>query len=231
MEPHNVVSREQWLEARRALLAEEKAFTHRREALAAQRRALPWVRVEKDYRFDGPAGKRTLVELFDGKTQLLVYHFMFGPEKHAGCVGCSFWADAFDGMLPHLTQRDVNLVAVSSSPQPKLKAFAERMRWHFPWYSSQDDFSFDFGVAFSETQVANGATYNYGTPITRPGEMPGISVFIRDPQGQIFHTYSCYARGIDMLNPTYQYLDLLPKGRDEAGLPDAMAWVRHHDAY
>jgi len=231
MEPHNVVSREQWLEARQALLKEEKDFTHRREELAAQRRALPWVRVEKDYSFEGPAGKRSLVELFDGKSQLIVYHFMFGPEKSAGCVGCSFWADAFDGMLPHLTQRDVNLVAISRSPLPKLGAFAERMRWHFPWYTSQDDFSFDYGVAFSETQAANGATYNYGSRKASAGEMPGISVFIRDEQGHIFHTYSCYSRGIDMMNPTYQYLDLLPKGRDETGLSHPMAWVRHHDAY
>lgn len=229
-----VVSREQWLEQRARLLAEEKAFSQQREALAAKRRALPWVRVTSDYTFVGPSDERererSLLQLFDGRGQLLVYHLMFAPENDAACRGCSFWADAFDGARIHLAQRDVTLVAISRAPLPKLRAFAERMGWHFPWYSATSSaFNIEFGV--TRPDGASDWSYNYGSERTDHGDKPGISVFTRDAEGHVFHTYSCYGRGIDMVNPTYQFLDLVPKGRDEAGLPFSMSWLRHHDAY
>jgi predicted dithiol-disulfide oxidoreductase (DUF899 family) len=230
MDQHQTVSREQWLAARRALLADEKEFTRWREQLSARRRELPWLRVEQNYTFDGPSGKRTLPELFAGRSQLVVYHFMFGPEASAGCRGCSFWADSFDGSTAHLAQRDVTLVAVSRGPLPKLQAFAKRMGWSFPWFSSTDSaFNFDYGVSFDES--AHEKSYNYGSQKPQGSEMPGISVFVRAQNGDVFHTYSCYARGIDMMNVTYQYLDLVPKGRDEAALSSPTAWLRHHDEY
>jgi predicted dithiol-disulfide oxidoreductase (DUF899 family) len=232
MEQHKIVSQEQWLAARRELLTKEKEFTHLRDKLSALRRELPWVRVEREYGFEGPQGKVTLAQLFEGKSQLVIYHLMFQPESQAPCRSCAFWADAFDGMRVHLAQRDVRLIAVSRAPKAKLDAFAVRMGWTFPWYSAVDStFNIDHGVTFPNLANDRSKAYNFGTRVPDGSEMPGVSVFVREADGTIFHTYSCYARGIDALNPAYQYLDLVPKGRDEAGLSHAMAWVRHHDNY
>ncbi len=225
----NVVSRESWLTARCELLAEEKAFTAARDALSAKRRRMPWVKVEADYAFDGPKGVTSLAGLFDGRGQLIVYHFMMGPDWKEGCKSCSFWADNFNGIGVHLKQRDVTLVAVSSAPLAKIEAFRKRMGWRFPWVSSNGtSFNADFGVS---REPGKALLYNYHREITEMVELPGISVFARDGHGQVFHTYSCYARGLDMLNGAYHFLDLVPKGRDEDGLPDTMAWVKHHDRY
>ena len=229
----SIVSRSQWLAARRALLAEEKAFTRARDALSAKRRELPWVAVDKAYRFEGPDGPATLADLFAGRSQLVVYHFMFHPDWNEGCKSCSFWADNFDGAVPHLAARDCTMVAVSRAPLAKLAAFKKRLGWRFPWYSSAgSDFNYDFAVSFTPEQTAAKAPlYNYGAIPAMMEELPGLSVFARDGAGAIFHTYSTYARGLDMLNGAYHHLDLLPKGRDEAGLPFSMAWVRHRDKY
>jgi predicted dithiol-disulfide oxidoreductase (DUF899 family) len=230
---HPVVSREQWTEARRRLLAAEKELTRQRDALSAERRALPWVRVDKEYVFDGPNGPQTLAQLFAGKSQLVIYHFMFGPDWEAGCKSCSFWADNFNGITAHLAQRDVTMIAVSRAPLAKLQAFARRLGWSFTWVSSfGSDFNFDFRVSFQADEVERGAAvYNFATTRPQSSEMPGISVFCKDASGAIFHTYSCYARGLDMLNTAYHYLDLVPKGRDEAGLPYTMAWLKLRDLY
>jgi predicted dithiol-disulfide oxidoreductase (DUF899 family) len=228
-----VVSHDAWLEARKRLLAREKEFTQERERLSEQRRALPWERVDKRYTFEGAAGTRSLPELFDGKSQLVVYHFMYGVGEGAHpCRGCSFWADNFNGIGAHLQARDVNLVAVSRAPLATLQAFAKRMHWTFPWLSAQgNDFTRDFGVSFSDEELAGDRLiYNYGKTKANGPDMPGISVFYRDASS-VFHTYSCYSRGLDMLNNAYQYLDIVPKGRDEAGLSSPMAWVRLHDEY
>ena len=232
MQNHQIVSRDAWVEARRALLAEEKAFTAARDRLAERRRALPWVRVDKPYGFDTADGRKSLADLFAGRGQLVVYHFMFDPSWEAGCKSCSFWADQFDGIAVHLAQRDVALAAVARAPLPQLDAFRRRMGWRFPLVSSfGGDFNHDFQVSFSAEELQRGVvTYNYAQRPMQSPEMPGISVFLRDG-GQVFHTYSAYARGLDMLNATYQLLDLVPKGRDETGLSYPMAWVRHHDAY
>lgn len=225
-----VVDRETWLKARLALLTEEKALTHAREALAAKRRALPRVRVETPYRFTGEAGEATLADLFAGRSQLLVYHFMFGPDWQEGCKSCSFWADNFDGAVPHLAARDATLVAVSRAPFAKLAAFKRRMGWRFPWISSAgSSFNEDFAVSFPKGGAAR--RYNFGTQSFAMEEAPGMSVFARDPSGAVFHTYGTFARGLDWLNGAYQLMDLLPKGRDEAGLAYPMAWVRHRDKY
>jgi len=229
-----VVSRNEWLNARKRLLVKEKAFTRRRDALSRARRALPWVRIDKEYVFDGPDGKESLADLFAGRSQLVVYHFMFGPDWKVGCKSCSFWADNFNGIVAHLSQRDVTMVAVSRAPLKKLQAFAKRLGWSFKWLSSLDnDFNFDFGVSFTPEQQAKGRVfYNFETTSFPWGtEAPGISVFCKDKDGTVFHTYSCYARGLDMMNTAYHYLDLVPKGRDEAGLPATMAWVRLRDEY
>jgi len=228
-----IASREEWLAARRALLAREKELTHAREALAEARRALPWVRVDTPYVFDTERGPRSLAELFDGSGQLLVYHFMFPASWEAGCKSCSFWADGYDGVRPHLAARDVTLVAVSKAPLAKLLAFRARMGWSFPWVSSAaNDFNRDYGVSFTPEEIASRAKrYNFGTQPFGVEEAPGISVFAKDARGDVFHTYSCYSRGLDWVNPAYQLLDLVPKGRDEAGLPHPMAWVRLHDDY
>jgi predicted dithiol-disulfide oxidoreductase (DUF899 family) len=230
---HDVVSHEEWLVARKALLAQEKEFTRRRDELSASRRALPWERVEKSYVFAGPAGRQTLSELFAGRSQLLVYHFMFDPSWEEGCKSCSFWADNYNGVIAHLGQRDVTLVAVSTAPLEKLETFRRRMGWSFGWVSSAEtDFNRDYGVSFTPEDRAQGRNrYNYDTATFGGSEAPGISVFYKDPSGAIFHTYSCYARGLDMVNGAYQLLDLVPKGRDEGGLPYPMAWVRHRDRY
>jgi predicted dithiol-disulfide oxidoreductase (DUF899 family) len=230
---HPICTRSEWLEARKQLLAAEKEHTRQREQLAQRRRALPWVRVDAEYTFLGPDGQRGLGELFGDQSQLVVYHFMFRPEADAGCKGCSFWADCFDPIIVHLRQRDVSFVAVSRAPLEKLQAFAGRFGWTFPWYSAQGSrFNADFGVFFSAEQLAapEGA-YNYGVSKAEGPDMPGVSVFFRTPEGEIFHTYSTYARGIDALNTAYQYLDLVPKGRDEADLPYPFTWLNYRDSY
>ena len=231
LDRHPVVSREKWLEARRTLLAEEKAFTRQRDALSQKRRDLPWVKVEKDYVFDGPDGKEKLRDLFDGRSQLVVYHFMFSPEWDAGCPHCSHWADNFNGVIVHLNHRDVSMVAISRAPYAKLKAYHKRMGWSFKWLSSHDsDFNYDFHVSFAPEDLAKKkAMYNFGTLDPGMPDREGVSVFYKDADGNVFHTYSAHARGIDMMNVDYQYLDLVPKGRDEGGR--GPFWVRRHDEY
>jgi len=233
MQPHKIVSQQEWIEARKALLAHEKEFTRARDRLSEERRALPWVKVDKAYSFDSPDGKKTLADLFKGKSQLVVQHFMFAPDWNEGCKSCSFWADGFDRMIPHLAARDTTLVAVSRAPLSKLLPFKQRMGWTFDWVSSgHNDFNADYGVTFSPEQIAKGEPkYNFGTTPFYGPELPGISVFYRDEAGDIFHTYSCYARGLDMMNAAYQYLDLTPLGRHEDGLPYPMDWVRLRDQY
>jgi predicted dithiol-disulfide oxidoreductase (DUF899 family) len=233
LQDHPVVSHEEWLSARTAFLAKEKEFTRLRDELSRQRRALPWERVGKPYVFDGPRGPETLADLFDQKSQLIVYHFMFGPDWDEGCLHCSFWADNFNGIPVHLRHRDATLVAVSRAPLAKIDRFKARMGWRFKWVSSfANDFNFDYHVSFTPEQMQNGsAFYNYATTDPGDAEREGVSVFYQDPSGAIFHTYSAYARGIDMLNGAYHYLDLAPKGRDEAGLEGPQDWVRHHDRY
>jgi predicted dithiol-disulfide oxidoreductase (DUF899 family) len=233
MTDHQVVTPKEWGEARKHLLAKEKEFTRLRDQLSQTRRDLPWVRVTKQYVFDGPGGKQTLGQLFNGHSQLVVYHFMFAPDWEDGCRGCSFWADNFNGIVPHLNQRDVTFVAISRAPLAKLQAFAKRLGWNFKWLSSAgNDFNYDYNVSFTPESLAGGsAIYNYAANKMNMTELPGISVFFKDADGNVFHTYSCYARGLDMLNTAYHYLDLVPKGRDEAGLPHAMAWVRLRDEY
>jgi predicted dithiol-disulfide oxidoreductase (DUF899 family) len=231
--PHTVVSHEDWIAARVELLAAEKDFTRQRDALTRRRQALPWERVEKPYRFEGPDGARTLADLFDGRSQLIVYHFMLGPDWDEGCKSCSFWADNFDGIPIHLNHRDVTFTAVSRAPLAKIEAYKRRMGWTFPWVSSErSDFNVDYQASFTPEQIAAGAsTYNYKVQPLKVSEQVGISVFATDDRGDVFHTYSCYSRGVDMLNGAYHYLDLVPKGRDEAGLSFTMAWLRRHDQY
>jgi predicted dithiol-disulfide oxidoreductase (DUF899 family) len=233
MADHPVVSRDEWLAARIALLAKEKEFTRVRDELSRQRRALPWVRIDKTYVFDGPRGRVSLGDLFGRRSQLVVYHFMFSPEWDAGCKSCSFWADNFAGIPVHLAQRDVSFVAISRAPLAKIEAFKTRMGWTFPWLSSfESDFNYDFGVSFTPEARRSGApVYNYATMDPTMDDREGVSVFYKDAGGNVFHTYSSYARGIDLLNCAYNYLDLVPKGRDEDGLEFTQSWVRHHDAY
>jgi predicted dithiol-disulfide oxidoreductase (DUF899 family) len=233
MQPYTIVSRQEWLEARKAHLAQEKEFTRARDRLSAARRALPWVEVDKSYGFDTVDGRKTLAELFGGRRQLVVQHFMFAPEWNEGCKSCSFWADGFERMIPHLAARDTALVAISRAPLEKLLAFRRRMGWTFDWVSSAgSDFNFDYAVSFTPDEIKSGAkVYNFGTSGFGVEEAPGISVFIRDEEGRIFHTYSCFARGLDMMNAAYHYLDLTPLGRHEEGLPYPMDWVRLRDAY
>jgi predicted dithiol-disulfide oxidoreductase (DUF899 family) len=229
---HKVVSGDKWLKARRALLVKEKKFNRLRDALSKERRALPWVEVTKDYLFEGPKGKTTLAELFDGKSQLLTYHFMFGPDWKEGCAHCSFWAEHFDGALVHLGRRDTNLIAISRAPYAKIKAFRKRMGWDFNWVSSfQSDFNFDFHVSATPQELKRGTGfYNYKPDHFIIDELPGISAFYRDKKGRIFHTYSSFARGLDLVNNTYNFLDMTAKGRDEnPGSPQD--WVRFHDRY
>jgi len=233
MPRNRIVSREEWVAARIQHLAEEKEFTRRRDELSCARRALPWVKIDKAYEFDTSAGSRTLADLFDGRIQLIVYHFMYGPDWSDGCKSCSFWADNFDGAIVHLNHRDVTMIAVSRAPLATLLAYRKRMGWRFEWVSSYgNEFNRDFGVSFTPEEMARGEmTYNYRVGKFPSDEAPGISVFYRSDTGEVFHTYSCYARGLDMLNGTYHYLDLVPKGRDEDDLPYSMAWLRHHDKY
>jgi len=233
MPTHPVVDPEQWVAARKALLEKEKEFTRARDALSAARRALPWEKVDAAYTFAGPNGPETLADLFDGRSQLIVYHFMFDPTWDEGCKSCSFMADHFDPAIVHLAQRDVTMVAASTAPLAKLDAFRKRMGWKFKWVSSGDGpFNRDYQVTFTPEEIDKGtAYYNYtagGFPVA---EAPGLSVFYKDDAGQIFHTYSGYARGLDLYLTTYNYLDLVPKGRDEQDLPYSMGWLRLHDAY
>ncbi len=233
MQVHKIVSRQQWIGARRVHLAHEKELTQARERLSEERRALPWVKVDKAYLFDGAEGKKTLADLFNGKSQLVVQHFMFAPEWNEGCKSCSFWADGFERMIPHLAARDTTLAAVSRAPLSKLLPFKTRMGWTFDWVSSADsDFNYDYAVSFTPDDVKSGAkVYNFGTSGFGIEDAPGISVFYRDEAGDIFHTYSCFARGLDMMNAAYHYLDLTPLGRHEDGLPYPMDWLRLRDQY
>jgi len=229
---HQIVTEKEWLVARKALLVTEKKFTRLRDQLSRQRRNLPWVKVEKDYIFDGPGGKATLADLFDGSSQLIVYHFMFGPDWDEGCSHCAFWTDHYDGALVHLRQRDTNLVLVSRAPWQKLAAFKKRMGWKLEWYSSlENEFNFDFHVSFTPEDIKSGSlVYNYAKIESDMDELPGLSAFYKDDTGEVFHTYSAFSRGIDILNTTYHFLDLTAKGRDEN--PDSpQDWVRHHDQY
>ena len=228
---HTIVSGAEWLAARKALLAREKELTRLRDDLSRQRRELPWVKVEKAYVFDGPSGKETLSDLFAGRSQLIVDHFMFGADWEEGCPSCSFWADTYAGVVVHLAHRDASFVVVSKAPLEKLRAYQQRMGWTFKWVSSlNSDFNRDYHVSFTPEEQET-AVYNYKAGGFGASEAPGISVFAKDGEGSVFHTYSCYARGLDALNGAYQLMDLLPKGRDEGALPHPMAWVRRHDRY
>jgi predicted dithiol-disulfide oxidoreductase (DUF899 family) len=229
---HAIVSQDQWLAARKTLLAKEKEFTKARDALSAERRALPWVKIEKSYVFDGPNGKETLADLFAARSQLIVYHFMLGPGWVQGCPSCSYLADHFDGAAIHLAQRDVTFVVVSRAPLAEIEAYQKRMGWKFKWVSSfGTDFNFDFNVSFKNDELESGrATYNFVTDKPNSEEMPGLSAFIRDG-GAVYRTYSTYARGLDILLGAYNFLDMAPKGRDEDKLPWSMAWVKRHDEY
>ena len=233
MQPHKIVCHDEWTAARKAYLVEEKAFSRARDALARKRRELPWERVEKRYVFDGPNGKETLADLFAGKSQLIVYHFMLGPGWEAGCPSCSYLADHFDGAVVHLAQRDVSFVVISRAPLAEIEKFKKRMGWRFKWVSSfGNDFNFDYQVSATADEKAKGvANYNYEITEFPSEERPGTSVFYKNAAGEVFHTYSSYGRGLDILIGAYNFLDLAPKGRDEAGLSYGMAWVRHHDKY
>jgi predicted dithiol-disulfide oxidoreductase (DUF899 family) len=233
MADRKVVSKEQWLSVRREHLAKEKEFTRARDALSRSRRELPWTLVDKDYRFTGPNGTESLADLFDGRGQLLVYHFMFGRDWEQGCKSCSLLADSYSGAVSHLANRDVTMVTASIAPLAKLEAFKKRMGWSFKWVSSENsDFNSDFNVSFTEQQRAQGTgSYNFRESSSFPmEEAPGISAFILE-DGKGYHTYSSYGRGLDMFITAYHLLDIMPKGRDEDALPYSMQWVRHHDRY
>lgn len=232
MMKNKVVTREEWLKARIALLRREKDFTRLRDQMTQQIRELPWVKVEKQYWFEGSHGRESLGDLFGTCSQLLVYHFMLGPDWDQGCKSCSFWADNFQAIPIHLAHRDVSFVAISRAPFAKIEQFKKRMGWGFKWVSSfGSEFNFDFNVSFTPEDIAAGkAIYNYAPTKEAEDEMPGVSVFFKEGQ-QIFHTYSTYARGIDLLNGAYNYLDLVPKGRDEDPASFTMSWLRHHDRY
>jgi predicted dithiol-disulfide oxidoreductase (DUF899 family) len=233
MEPHRIVSHDEWIAARKAHLADEKAFTRARDALSKKRRELPWEKIEKNYVFEGPNGKETLPDLFGGKSQLIVYHFMLGPDWEEGCPSCSLLADHFDGAVVHLAARDVAFAVVSRAPLARIEKFKRRMGWRFKWVSSfGSDFNFDYQVSATPEEKAKGtAHYNYVDTTFPSDERPGTSVFYKNPAGEVFHTYSSYGRGLDILIGAYNFLDIAPKGRDEAGLRYGMAWVRHHDKY
>ncbi len=230
---HTIASRAEWLAARKALLAEEKQLTRQMDALGAKRRALPWVKIEKDYPFANRSGRISLADLFAGKSQLVIQHFMLGPDWQEGCPSCSYMADHTDGMLPHLAARDVTMIAVSRAPLAEIEAFKKRMGWHFDWVSSHgSDFNHDFHVSFTEAEVASGKVdYNFTMQPFGSTEAPGISVFHKDADGTVFHTYSVYGRGVELMLGTYRILDLTPKGRDEDDLEHTMEWVRYHDSY
>jgi predicted dithiol-disulfide oxidoreductase (DUF899 family) len=228
-----VVSKAEWRAARKQLLTKEKEFTRLRDELSQSRRELPWEKVDKNYVFDGPTGKQPLADLFDGRSQLVVYHFMFGPGWKEGCPSCSFLADTFDGARVHMAQRDITFAVVSRATLPEIEGFQKRMGWRFPWVSSfGSDFNYDYQVSASKDELATGKVYyNYAHTEFPSEERPGLSVFYKNQAGEVFHTYSTYARGLDILLTAYNYIDLTPKGRDEDGLAHPMAWVRHHDRY
>ncbi|HEY4781026.1 MAG TPA: thioredoxin family protein [Chthoniobacterales bacterium] len=231
---HPILSREEWVKARKELLEKEKEFTRLRDQLNAESRELPWVRVEKTYVFDGPNGKETLSDLFAGRSQLIVNHFMLGPGWKEGCVGCSFGADHNDGIIVHLEHHDATFVAVSRAPRPEIEAFKKRMGWRFKWVSSfGSDFNYDYHVSFTPEEIRKGKVYyNYDMREFQVEELAGTSMFYKDENGDIFHTYSAFARGSEMLGGVYGYLDHLPKGRNETGPNhDLSDWVRHHDKY
>ena len=227
-----IVSPENWVAKRKELLKKEKEFIRLGDQLSAEKRKLPWVRLEKEYVFDGPDGEETLADLFRGRSQLIVYHFMFGPKWEEGCPTCSLVADNFDGNVVHLAHRDVTLTVVSRARLAQIEVFKKRMGWRFKWVSSYgNDFNRDYRVSFSNEEMAKGDYYNYGTSGFPREEAPGVSVFYKNEAGDVFHTYSSYARGPEFLIGAYSYLDLVPKGRDEDTLPFKMAWIRHHDRY
>jgi len=229
MDDHAVVNHDEWVDARKELLAKEKEFTRLRDEMTRRQRALPWEAVDEEYVFEGPSGQVWLTDLFDGSSQLLVYHFMFDPGDEVGCPICSFWADNFDPLNVHLRARDVTMVAVSQAPLAKIEPYKQRMGWGFPWYSSfGSTFNVDYRVSFTPEE-AEDAVYNYGTIAPRNTQREGLSVFYKDDDDRIFHTYSAYARGIDIVQSAYNYLDLVPKGRDED--PPGPFWVRRHDEY
>src|SRR5467141_4466726 len=233
VENPKVVSRAEWIAARKELLAKEKTLTRQRDAVSAERRQLPWVKVDKNYVFDAPGGKKTLADLFEGRSQLIVYHFMFGPDWKEGCPSCSFISDHIDGSVTHLAARDVRLAVVSRAPLAQIEAFKKRMGWRFHWVSSNaTDVKYDHHVSMSREELGKGEVYyNYGMQKFPSEERPGTSVFYRDAADNIFHTYSSYGRGLDIFIGAYNWLDIAPKGRDEEGLAHTMAWVRHHDKY
>lgn len=233
MQGHKIVTRDEWLIARTELLVKEKEFTRLRDQLSKERRELPWVKVEKAYLFDGPKGQETLGDLLEEQRQLIIYHFMYGPDWEDGCPSCSFWADNFDGINIHLNHRDINLIAVSRARLEQLDAYKKRMGWRFKWVSSYgSDFNRDYHVSFTADEMERGEMFhNFRIEGFPSEEAPGVSVFYKNQQGDIFHTYSCYARGLDILNGAYHYMDLTPGGRDEDDLPSTMAWLRHHDQY
>jgi len=233
MQNRNIVSRDEWLKARRELLEEEKQFTRLCDQLSLKRREMPWVKLDTEYLFEGPNGKQSLSDLFEDKSQLIVYHFMYGPDWQEGCPSCSFWADNFNGIDIHLRHRDANLVVISRASLDTLEAYKKRMGWGFKWLSSLgSDFNYDYQVSFTADELKKGEMlYNFSMGSFPADEAPGISVFYKSPEGDVFHSYSCYARGLDMLNGAYHYMDLLPKGRDEDDLDFTMAWLRRHDQY
>ncbi|MDY6949539.1 MAG: DUF899 domain-containing protein [Pseudomonadota bacterium] len=233
MSKHTIVSREDWLKQRIALLAQEKELTQHNDRIAELRRQLPWVKVDKDYVFEGADGHQTLSGLFDGRRQLMVQHFMLAPGWEEGCKSCSYMADHSDGMIPHLKERDVTFVAISRAPYDEIVRFRRRMGWQFKWLSSHGtSFNYDFRVSFTPDEVAKRPkAYNYDTMSVGRDELPGVSVFVKDDTGEVFHTYSTYGRGVEVMMGTYRMLDLTPTGRDEQDLSFTMAWVRHHDRY
>ncbi|HWK97219.1 MAG TPA: thioredoxin family protein [Pseudolabrys sp.] len=233
MTEHTVASREDWLKQRITLLEAEKELTRHSDRVAQLRRQLPWVKIEKDYVFEGRDGHEKLSDLFDGRSQLVVQHFMLAPGWEEGCKSCSYMADHTDGMVPHLAQRDVTFVAISRAPYEEIVPFKRRMGWTFKWLSSNGtSFNYDFRVSFTPDEIAKGApVYNFGTSPFVRDELPGVSVFVKDGKGDVFHTYSTYGRGVEAMMGTYRMLDLTPQGRDEEGLSFTMAWLRHHDRY
>jgi predicted dithiol-disulfide oxidoreductase (DUF899 family) len=237
---HPAVSRDRWIAERKKLLAREKELTHLRDQIARERRALPWVKIEETSVFDSPEGRRTLADLFEGRRQLLVQHFMLAPGWEQGCQSCSFMADHIDGINVHLAHRDVTFVAISRGSLAEIERFRRRMGWQFKWVSSRDNnFNYDFRVSFPPEELAKGeVAYNYGMwrfpreEVPFPaGELPGVSVFYKDDAGDVFHTYSTYGRGVEVMMGTYNMLDLVPKGRDEKNVDYKMEWLRHHDRY
>ena len=233
IENHPVVSSNRWVDERKKLLAREKELMRLHDEIARERRALPWERVEKNYVFDTPEGRRTLSELFEGRRQLVVQHFMLGPDWEQGCQSCSYMADHTDGMNIHLPHRDITMLAVSRAPLAEIERFHQRMGWRFKWVSSYDnDFNYDFNVSFKPEEIEKGEVYyNYHTMSFPNTEAPGVSVFYKNDAGEIFHTYSTYGRGVEVMMGAYQMMDLTPKGRDEKDVPYKMEWIRHHDLY